>query len=57
MITKLNLPQHLEILLTTTDILKTLERDMLHYFLVFQDSVAKGFGGKRSKIHVRGHVK
>ena len=57
MITKLNLPQHLEILLTTTDILKTLERDMLHYFLVFQDSVAKGFGGKRPKIHVLGHVK
>ena len=49
MITKLNLPQHLEILLTTTDILMTLERDMLHYFLVFQDSGAKGFGGKRPK--------
>ena len=57
MITKLNLPQHLEILLTTTDSPKTLERDMLHYFLVFQDSVAKGFGGKLPKIHVRGHVK
>ena len=27
----------------------TLERDMLHYFLVFQDSGAKGFGGKRPK--------
>ena len=52
MITKLNLPQHLEILLTTTDILMTLERYMLHYFLVFQDSGAKGFGGKRPKIHV-----
>ena len=52
MITKLNLPQHLEIPLTTTDILMTLERDMLRYFLVFQDSGAKGFGGKRPKIHV-----
>ena len=30
----------------------TLERDILHYFLVFQDSGAKGFGGKRPKIHV-----
>ena len=52
MITKLNLPQHLEILLTTTDILMTLERDVLHYFLVFQDSGAMGFGGKCPKIHV-----
>ena len=35
-----------------TYILKKLERDMLHYFLVFQDSGAKGFGGKFPKIHV-----
>ena len=35
MITNLNLPLHLEILLTMTYILKRLERDMLHYFLVF----------------------
>ena len=35
-----------------TYILKRLERDILHYFLVFQDSGAKGFGGKSPKIHV-----
>ena len=52
MITNLNLPLHLEILLTVTDILKSLERDVLRYFLVFQDSGAKGFGGKCPKIHV-----
>ena len=52
MITNLNLPLHLEILLTMTCILKRLERDILHYFLVFQDSRAKGFGGKFPKIHV-----
>ena len=52
MITNLNLPLHLEILLTMTYILKRLERDILHYFLVFQDSRAKGFGGKFPKIHV-----
>ena len=52
MITNLNLPLHLEILLTVTDILKSLERDVLRYFLVFQDSGAKGFGGKFPKIHV-----
>ena len=33
-------------------ILKSLERDILHYFLVFQDSGAKGFGGEFPKIHV-----
>ena len=35
-----------------TYILKRLERDILRYFLVFQDSGAKGFGGKFPKIHV-----
>ena len=52
MITNLNPPLHLEILLTMTYILKRLERDILRYFLVFQDSGAKGFGGKFPKIHV-----
>ena len=52
MITNLNLPLRLEILLTIAYFLKRLERDILHYFLVFQDSGAKGFGGKRPKIHV-----
>ena len=42
----------MEILLTMTYILKSSERDVLRYFLVFQDSGAKGFGGKRPKIHV-----
>ena len=35
-----------------TYILKRLKRDILHYFLVFQDSGANGFGGKFPKIHV-----
>ena len=35
-----------------TYILKRLDRDILYYFLVFQDSGAKGFGGKFPKIHV-----
>ena len=42
----------MEILLTMTYILKSSERDVLRYFLVFQDSGAKGFGGKCPKIHV-----